>query len=195
MVHTGFSLASGVPMSRSVSMSDAGSRWRAQWAKAVFLAAAALVLWLLLAAVLKSQGCEALERRAPWLELANGATWPEHWPELCSRDSGSFMLALSARTLLNFGGPLLVVLSAIWFLTGGLERFVAMTHEQQMRLLSTQLVAELYTVVRSRRGDASDEQMRAEVNEMQHVASEVVTGFLHTVTQPRKDRPRSAMGS
>lgn len=148
-------------------------------ARTVFLVAAFLALWAALAAWLVSRGCRALDEGiGRWVELANGATWPWGWPELCSMDPGSFMLALAARTLLNFAGPLLVVLSGIWFLTGGLERLVAMTQAQQLRQLSSQLVAELYTVVRSRRGDTTDEAMRAEMQEMHAVASEVVNEYL-----------------
>lgn len=157
--------------------------------KTLFTTGLFVLLWLSFSAWLRSESCALSPSLRMWLELANGATWPEHWPVLCNQNAGHFVLVLGARTALNFAGPLLVIAAGIWFVTGGLERLMLMNRDELMRQLSAELVASLYSVVRLRHPGTDPKHMSDELREMEAVANSVVDGFLRDVKQ-REARER-----
>ncbi|MCK7494809.1 MAG: hypothetical protein MZW92_29620 [Comamonadaceae bacterium] len=133
------------------------------------LALACLAVWLAGRSGPELQG---------WLELANGATWPdERWSsKACCTHPVTFSVVVGTRTALNFAGPVAVVGTAIWALSGGLERLMQMSRSEHMHFLAAELVSALTSVVR-KETHVSDSLFQ----EMSRVAHQAVDSHLGDV--------------
>lgn len=105
--------------------------------------------WLGLIAVFWFLG-ESVPQIRPWLELANGATWPNEWECMLREYRFRFAVTVGTRTALNFAGPLIVIGSGIWFFFVEARRIMNMSRLEQLRLLNAELVAAMISVVNNR---------------------------------------------
>ena len=143
------------------------------------------VLWCLLFFPLWLSSSAPCDLR-PWLELANGATWPGDWQKVSQNTPFWFAVTLATRTVLNFSVAIAVIGGAVWFLLGGLERYMHMTVLDLLRLHNVELVSCLAgllkklhpDVITSKDVDAMEAEARRFLNEWQtelkHIAREEV---------------------
>jgi hypothetical protein len=166
-----------------------------EWpAKTIFTLGTLVLAWATLAAALRSAECQFGGPVQAWVELANGATWPSDWHKTCKNNPGYFALLLAARTLLNFAGPLLVLISGIWLVTGGLNRLVFMNRKQAFSQLSSELVVRLYSTMRSLHPEIKPEGMQSDLEAMRREAAALVDGFANDMDRAESKKRNEAGG-
>jgi hypothetical protein len=158
--------------------------------KTILSIVAGLAVWIMLGVVLHCLACDYSGVQS-WIELFNGATWPEDWSKSCMSQGWLFAMALSARTALNVAGPLAVIGGAVWVFTGGLERVMQMKRVELMRLLSAEIVSAVSVVARKHHPDFSVN----ELEEMQKAAAQAVDEFSRDVERLEAKEKGRQVGS
>lgn len=92
-----------------------------------------------------------------WIELFNGATWPESLAHDVQTDPVKripFALVLAVRTLLNLSGALIVLYAIYWFLFGGKAKAMEKTLANVRAVQYASLEFHLVTFLRKHDGEA-----------------------------------------
>ena len=150
----------------------AGKRLR-RHPKTVIGVVAFVVLWAVIVAWLYCVPAAAIEWRY-WIELGNGATWPDKWLALQNDDPFWFSVAVATRTIANLAGLIGGAIAVGWFAFGGLERYMHMSQIELMRLFNAELIPSLVAELRHRgfavKSDDGDALLK--------VADEIVEEFI-----------------
>lgn len=107
------------------------------------------VVWLLLVFWLYAF-CGVAGEWQSWIELFNGATWPADWAAQQRSHRFWFAATLATRTVVNIAGPIGGVAATVWFVRGGLERYMEMTLVEMLRMHNVELVSNLALVLKKR---------------------------------------------
>lgn len=152
--------------------------------------AGSLLLWILLGGYMYCTPDFFYENRY-WLEVVNGATWPDRWTDLYSASKLGFAAAVSARTLINIAGPLAIV-AAVINVRHFLENRMRMSFTEFVRLHDAEVLLAVQAALESMRPELRlqpDEKQRLE-SIVAMVGTRLATGI--EITFPERQQGKSA---
>jgi uncharacterized linocin/CFP29 family protein len=87
-----------------------------------------------------------------WIEVFNGATWPENWDELHANSPFWFSFVLSGRTLVNVAAPL-AILVAVVSIGREMGNRMKLTMDEFLSVHDTEILAAVFVAISDLRPD------------------------------------------